>query len=149
MIDLEDIGVHTSHCCKQHGCKYGDEDCPVAFGEHKQEYPCETCWMETMIINHHENCGICHAEYCEHVQAEIDKRIADGTTREAVVTLAPCPFCGGEATLDGDAEYMTVNIYVTCNKCEASIKIKGGWKHEKEITEEVVTKWNTRKNANV
>jgi len=37
------IGVHTSHCCVRHGCKYGDEDCPVVLGTHKQKYDCEDC----------------------------------------------------------------------------------------------------------
>lgn len=36
-------GVHATHCCKEHGCKYGDEDCPVYLGIIKQEYPCEYC----------------------------------------------------------------------------------------------------------
>lgn len=36
-------GVHTSHCCKDHGCKYGDDACPVVTGRLKQEYPCEDC----------------------------------------------------------------------------------------------------------
>ena len=36
-------GVHAAHCCKWHGCKYGDLDCPVANGEVEQEYPCEDC----------------------------------------------------------------------------------------------------------
>lgn len=35
--------VHTAHCCIRHGCKYGEEDCPVATGKHKQTYPCEIC----------------------------------------------------------------------------------------------------------
>lgn len=34
-------GVHQAHCCKKHGCKYGDEDCPVVSGEIVQEYTCE------------------------------------------------------------------------------------------------------------
>ena len=38
------IGVHAAHCCKWHGCKYGDPDCPVANGEVEQEYQCEDCW---------------------------------------------------------------------------------------------------------
>lgn len=25
-------GVHETHCCKKHGCKYRDEDCPVELG---------------------------------------------------------------------------------------------------------------------
>ena len=37
------IGVHASHCCKWHGCKYGDPDCPVANGEVEQKYLCEAC----------------------------------------------------------------------------------------------------------
>lgn len=37
------IGVHASHCCKWHGCKYGDDDCPVASGEIEQLYLCEYC----------------------------------------------------------------------------------------------------------
>lgn len=37
----EDWGVHESHCCKRHGCKYGDKDCPVVSGEAMQDYSCE------------------------------------------------------------------------------------------------------------
>lgn len=37
------IGVHAAHCCKWHGCKYGDEDCPVVNGEAEQLYLCEDC----------------------------------------------------------------------------------------------------------
>ncbi len=37
------IGVHTSHCCAVHGCKYGNSKCPVVLGTHKQQYPCEDC----------------------------------------------------------------------------------------------------------
>jgi hypothetical protein len=35
--------VHIGHCCAFHGCKYGDEDCPVVSGEELQAYPCEYC----------------------------------------------------------------------------------------------------------
>jgi hypothetical protein len=38
------IGVHAAHCCKWHGCKYGDPDCPVVTGEVEQKYQCEDCW---------------------------------------------------------------------------------------------------------
>lgn len=35
--------VHTEHCCKDHGCKYGEDDqCSVMQGR-KQSYPCEQC----------------------------------------------------------------------------------------------------------
>lgn len=35
--------VHTRHCCEFHGCKYGDDDCPVARCLQKAEYECEIC----------------------------------------------------------------------------------------------------------
>lgn len=37
--------VHTEHCCIQHGCKYGDNDCPVYSNRTQviQSYPCESC----------------------------------------------------------------------------------------------------------
>jgi len=40
---FENYGVHQSHCCKWHGCKYGDENCPVVLGAVKQLYLCEDC----------------------------------------------------------------------------------------------------------
>ena len=35
--------VHEGHCCLEHGCKYGDDNCPVALGLTKQKSPCESC----------------------------------------------------------------------------------------------------------
>lgn len=32
--------VHTEHCCKLCGCKYGKDDCPVETGVKKQSYEC-------------------------------------------------------------------------------------------------------------
>ena len=40
---IDNIGVHVTHCCKLHGCKYGSLDCPVAKGHIDQQYICETC----------------------------------------------------------------------------------------------------------
>ncbi len=41
------IGVHVTHCCVDHGCKYAEEDCPVVSGQYKQKYRspwwCEDC----------------------------------------------------------------------------------------------------------
>lgn len=34
--------VHDAHCCPNHGCKYGDEDCPVVLGKEMGIY-CEVC----------------------------------------------------------------------------------------------------------
>ena len=36
-------GVHESHCCIEHGCKYGDVDCPVVLKLIKQTKGCEDC----------------------------------------------------------------------------------------------------------
>lgn len=36
--------VHTEHCCRNHGCKYGDRDCPVWLGYKVQSYPQECCY---------------------------------------------------------------------------------------------------------
>lgn len=37
-------GVHKSHCCILHGCKYNECDCPVNAGEITQSYICEECF---------------------------------------------------------------------------------------------------------
>lgn len=37
------IGVHQAHCCARHGCKYGDNPCPVEHGGAVQDYPCYYC----------------------------------------------------------------------------------------------------------
>lgn len=42
-MDKSKYGVHQTHCCIIHGCKYGDEDCPVESGEIEQDYDCEDC----------------------------------------------------------------------------------------------------------
>ncbi len=41
--EVDKVGVHRTHCCVVHGCKYGDKDCPVAMGELLQDYICEAC----------------------------------------------------------------------------------------------------------
>jgi hypothetical protein len=38
-----EYGVHAAHCCVLHGCKYGDEKCPVVNKKIKQNYTCEMC----------------------------------------------------------------------------------------------------------
>lgn len=48
-------GVHVTHCCLKHGCKYNNKDCPVASGKLKQEYPCEFCDDE-------EHCAGCNCK---------------------------------------------------------------------------------------
>ena len=48
------IGVHISHCCKWHGCKYGDPDCPVYNGEVEQLYLCEDCYEDLEDEKYHK-----------------------------------------------------------------------------------------------
>lgn len=45
-MDKSKWGVHESHCCVAHGCKYGDPDCPVVNKQTKQQYLCEECDFE-------------------------------------------------------------------------------------------------------
>lgn len=47
-------GVHRTHCCLLHGCKYGDEDCPVVNKRVRQAYPCEDCGVYHDIHNMEE-----------------------------------------------------------------------------------------------
>lgn len=42
-MEQNNWGVHITHCCVLHGCKYGDEDCPVVTQEAVQKYECEDC----------------------------------------------------------------------------------------------------------
>lgn len=38
--------VHQAHCCAYHGCRYGDEDCPVAMLRKKALYDCMDCYED-------------------------------------------------------------------------------------------------------
>lgn len=49
----DNYGVHISHCCKWHGCKYGDSDCPVVTGKVKQGYLCESCYEDLEEEDYH------------------------------------------------------------------------------------------------
>lgn len=35
--------VHETHCCKECGCKYGNDDCPMVLGIGEQRYDCPDC----------------------------------------------------------------------------------------------------------
>ena len=41
------LGLHINHCCKEHGCKYNDPDCPVVNGRAEQVYLCEQCEVKS------------------------------------------------------------------------------------------------------
>lgn len=45
-MKVDHEGVHRTHCCVAHGCKYGDRNCPVETGRIKQDYVCEECGYE-------------------------------------------------------------------------------------------------------
>ena len=51
---MTNYGVHSTHCCKWHGCKYGDPDCPVATGKVKQVYLCEDCYDDLEQENYYK-----------------------------------------------------------------------------------------------
>lgn len=52
--------VHTEHCCKHHGCKYGeDEFCPVVLGLQEQSHLCELCDDDLGWIDEEDRDGIC------------------------------------------------------------------------------------------
>jgi hypothetical protein len=40
---MANTGVHQSHCCGKHGCKYGDRDCPVKNRQVVQDHACSYC----------------------------------------------------------------------------------------------------------
>jgi hypothetical protein len=61
-MDKKKYGVHASHCCVMHGCKYGDEDCPVVNKEIKQEFICESCGYQGFKKVEHIN------EYLDYQQ---------------------------------------------------------------------------------
>ena len=44
----EFLSVHDAHCCTTHGCKYGDEDCPVVLGK-EQGIFCEDCEYDQAV----------------------------------------------------------------------------------------------------
>lgn len=47
-------GVHDTHCCKIHGCKYGDKDCPVENGLSDGVKECESCFFDKEEVKHFE-----------------------------------------------------------------------------------------------
>ena len=55
--------VHTEHCCKVHGCKYGDALCPVTLKSKKQSFPCEDCCLPQEPEQFVPKAG----EWCEHI----------------------------------------------------------------------------------
>jgi len=53
-MDAREIGVHKAHCCVKHGCKYGDDNCPVVVGKIVQNFPCWECDEDVLYEEHKE-----------------------------------------------------------------------------------------------
>lgn len=47
---LDNREVHAGHCCMTHGCKYGDNWCPVFHGQVQQEYEVQECCREAELM---------------------------------------------------------------------------------------------------
>lgn len=47
--------THTYCCCRIHGCKYRDPNCPVVHGYIIQQYECHQCFRDgKKTIKYHE-----------------------------------------------------------------------------------------------
>jgi len=103
-VKPDSTGVHRTHCCKKHGCKYGDEKCPVILGTIKQDHPCEDCkpiteqpftfneliafgnWYGKEVWNSMGDCGKATIHEVEEWQKSIEKIHAESKiipTKEA------------------------------------------------------------------
>jgi flavoprotein len=89
-VDKNKIGVHLSHCCLEHGCKYNAPDCPVASGELAQLYPCDTCVEEleqfkeltTKVLASPEKLAEFLSQLCDHTSdTRLIGPLADAVTR--------------------------------------------------------------------
>lgn len=86
MSEVSD-GIHTSHCCAKHGCKYneghwGTPPCPVVNGVLKQEFPCEYCEEDEKDENETADAIIAWLESRVKELREMDTRVA-GYIRQA------------------------------------------------------------------
>jgi len=127
-IKKECWGVHETHCCVEHGCKYGDEDCPVVIGLIKQKYFCQDCNPnDNYIINNKFNVNI-------DMLNEKDKSIA----KENLKKIQPI-CCVGLSVIDqlrvlisfaeklgfkDAAKYLNMVVGLTINDIEQIIKRK-------------------------
>jgi len=44
ILTKQEKDVHTEHCCKRCGCKYGSKDCSVVSGKKRQSLKCGDAW---------------------------------------------------------------------------------------------------------
>lgn len=73
-IPKDKWGVHETHCCSKHGCKYGGDNCPVELNLIKQKFPCESC-EDMYLTNDPKYLGIPNISFS--LTKEDDKREPD------------------------------------------------------------------------
>lgn len=73
MSAKNEAGVHVSHCCFEHGCKYGDRDCFVVQGKVRQRYACEVCdaWEDLKAEYGNGSPSSDDPEYIEYFESEV------------------------------------------------------------------------------
>jgi len=43
-ISTSEWDLHRQQCCREHGCKFGNDDCPVVVGILMQNQKCDKCY---------------------------------------------------------------------------------------------------------
>ena len=107
------MGPHyacKSHCCLEHGCKYGHSDCPVTTGLVKQDYPCELCdpqekWDRILARAEHD-ARVARAKLIEDAKGELMSE----TEYEICNTVDHPDYYGGE-----DNTYEAIKIIEAYN----------------------------------
>ena len=94
MGNVDKIGVHISHCCVLHGCKYRDEDCVVATGKMEQTYICEEC--SDYGIYSIQDMKFIQSLHCCDDLINLVKHIED---LKSIKKFKVCPFCETRITI--------------------------------------------------
>ncbi len=111
------LGVHASHCCVWHGCKYGNEDCPVVLLQVEQEYPCESC-DDSEPYEDFNPTPILHGRQeviDEVVKLKEDCKVIKNTIKEVQSNLVKKKLADLIATLTDDREYLE-NLIIIYNE---------------------------------
>jgi len=124
-------GVHQTHCCFKHGCKYGynimQKECPVYAGKIKQEYPCESCDNDNSVKLFFG----CYIELSEPI-------ITDIQTKKSQKKWCPNEDCPVDKKYGLDVKFSL------CPYCGSNIDFKDIVKSQKYPTETnlgLIDKW--------
>lgn len=109
---VDQTGVHATHCCPRHGCKYGygmheeELECPVSQGTVPPLYPenngCERCEMECeergvsfellqrveVLLAQPEMQGVDYQTFLQNAVQEGEERVRDLRALEGAEALA-------------------------------------------------------------